>query len=55
MWYVEWYSELYDCLQPTDYSCETAMNAKDAKKLIESGYEYVSKIDVLKMFRKVKV
>lgn len=55
MRYVDWYEELYDDLQPTDYTCETAMNAKEAKKLIESGFEYVCEIDGLKMFRKVKV
>ena len=55
MRYVEWYSELYGDLQPTDYICETVRNAKEGKKLIKSGYEYVCEIDGLKMFRKVKV
>jgi len=37
-----------------DYTCKTASNAKEASDLIEHGFEYVTEIDGLKLFRKRK-
>ena len=37
-----------------DYICKTAENIKEAKELIEAGYEYVTEMDELKLFRKRK-
>jgi len=54
MLYVELYTEIYNDLMPEDYICEIVSNAKEAKKLIESGFEYVCKIEGEELFRKVK-
>ncbi|MGD6806809.1 MAG: tyrosine-type recombinase/integrase [Candidatus Bathyarchaeia archaeon] len=37
-----------------EYICKTAENVKEAKELIESGYQYVCDMDSLKLFRKRK-
>ncbi len=34
--------------------CKAAENVKEAKELIEAGYEYFCEIDNLKLFRKRK-
>ena len=52
--YVDLYEEIYANMKPENYICETASNVKDAKKLIESGFEYVCEIDGEKLFRKYK-
>ena len=52
--YVELYEEIYSNLKPENYICETASNVKDAKMLIESGFEYVCEIEGEKLFRKYK-
>ena len=52
--YVDIYEEIYASMKPEDYICETASNVKEAKKLIESGFDYVCEIDGEKLFRKNK-
>ncbi len=52
--YVELYEEIYSDLKPANYICEIATSAKDAKKLIEQGFEYVCKIEGEQLFKKVK-
>ncbi|MCW4045210.1 MAG: site-specific integrase [Candidatus Bathyarchaeota archaeon] len=37
-----------------EYVCKTAENVKEAKELIEAGYQYVCDMDSLKLFRKRK-
>jgi integrase len=37
-----------------EYICKTADNVKEAKELIEAGYQYVCDMDNLKLFRKRK-
>jgi len=53
--YIELYTEIYGGLQPDQYVCETASTVKEAKQLIEAGYEYVSDMDGVKLYRKIKV
>ena len=52
--YVELYEEIYGDLKPENYVCETASTVKEAKKLIEQGFQYVCEIDGEKLFKKVK-
>jgi len=52
--YVDLYTEIYGDLKPENYICETAATIKDAKKLVESGFEYICEIDGEKLFRKIK-
>jgi len=40
--------------QEDDFVCKTAEDVKEAKELIESGFEYITKMDGLKLFRKRK-
>jgi hypothetical protein len=37
-----------------EYACKVAENVEEAKALIESGYEYVTEVDGVKLFRKRK-
>jgi hypothetical protein len=37
-----------------DYICKAASTVKEAKELIELGYEYVCDINKVKLFRKLK-
>ena len=52
--YVDLYEEIYNDLKPDSYICEIALTAKDAKKLVEQGFEYVAEIEGEQLFRKVK-
>ena len=52
--YVDLYEEIYSDLKPDSYVCEIASTSKDAKKLIENGFEYVCQIEGEQLFRKVK-
>jgi integrase len=52
--YVELYEEIYGDMKPENYICETASNVKEAKKLVESGFEYVCEIEGEQLFRKCK-
>jgi hypothetical protein len=53
--YIELYTEIYGDLKPEQYVCETASTVKEAKQLIEAGYEFVSDMDGVQLYRKVKV
>ena len=35
-----------------DFSCKTAATVKEARKLIEAGFEYVTDMSDVKLFRK---
>ncbi len=37
-----------------DYVCKAAINIKEATQLIEAGYEYITEMDKIKLFRKRK-
>ena len=37
-----------------EYTSATAITIEDAQKLVESGFEYVTEIDGVKLFRKRK-
>jgi hypothetical protein len=37
-----------------DYSCKAAKNIEEATALIEAGFEYVTEMDSMKLFRKRK-
>ena len=37
---------------PKEYCSATASTIEDAQKLVESGFEYVTEIDCVKLFRK---
>ncbi len=52
--YVDLYEEIYGNLKPENYICETASTIQEAKKLIEQGFEYVSEIESVQIYRKVK-
>jgi len=41
-------------LEPENYICEIASTVKEAKKLVEVGFEYVCEIEGDQLFRKVK-
>jgi len=53
--YIEVYTEIYGDLKPDQYVCEIASTVKEAKQLIEAGYEYVNDMDGVQPYRKVKV
>jgi len=40
--------------QEEEYTCKTANTVKDATQLIEAGFQYVTEIDEIKLFRKRK-
>ena len=39
---------------PGDYGCATARTVDEAAKLIEQGFDYVTDVDGVKLFRKRK-
>ena len=39
---------------PGDYTCEIAKSVDEASKLIEQGFDYVTDVDGVKLFRKRK-
>ena len=47
------YTHLID-FRDDDYACKVAQTLEEAKSLIESGFEYVTEMDGVKMFRKRK-
>jgi hypothetical protein len=53
--YIELYTEIYGDLKPDQYVCETASTVKEAKQLMEAGYEHVNDMDGVRLYRKVKV
>jgi len=48
------YTQLLNQNDDEEYTCKTATNIKDATTLIENGFEYITEIDGLKLFRKRK-
>jgi len=47
------YTQLLD-LPNDEYQCKTASNIKEATNLIENGFEYITEIDGIKLFKKRK-
>lgn len=52
--YVDLFEEIYSVLKPDSFICEVASTSKDAKKLIEQGFEYVCEIEGEQLFGKIK-
>ena len=48
------YAQVLDIEGEENYSCEIAETIEQATKLIESGFEYVTEMDGLKLFKKRK-
>ncbi len=48
------YTQLLQFEQDDNYTCKVANTVKDATDLIENGFEYVTEMDGLKLFRKRK-
>jgi integrase len=48
------YTQLLHLDEEDDYTCKTASNIREATQLIENGFEYVTEMDGLKLFRKRK-
>jgi len=48
------YTQLIHYNEEEEYTCKTAKTIQDATQLIENGFEYITEIDGLKLFRKRK-
>ncbi len=48
------YTQLLQFDKDDNYTCKVAQNVEQATDLIENGFEYVTEIDGLKLFRKRK-
>jgi len=48
------YTQLITFNEEENYTCKTATNIKEAQDLIEHGFEYVTELDGMKLFRKRK-
>jgi integrase len=48
------YTQLLQFERDDNYSCKVAQNVEQATELIENGFEYVTEMDGLKLFRKRK-
>jgi len=48
------YTQLLQFDKDDNYTCKVAQNVEEATELIENGFEYVTEIDGLKLFRKRK-
>jgi len=48
------YTQLMETLESDEYHCKTASNVKEATQLIENGFQYVTEMDGLKLFKKRK-
>ncbi|PVX26885.1 MAG: hypothetical protein CW691_00090 [Candidatus Bathyarchaeum sp.] len=48
------YVHLFESMPNDDYHCSTAKNINEATHIIENGFEYVTEIDGIKLFRKRK-
>ena len=46
------YTQLLEQLENDEYTCKVAKTIEEATNLIENGFEYVTEIDGLKLFRK---
>jgi hypothetical protein len=47
------YTHLVD-FENDDFVCKVAKNVHDAKQLVESGFDYVTDVEDVKLFRKRK-
>jgi len=48
------YTQLVNLPHQEEYICKVAKNVEEAKELIEAGFEYVTEMQGLKLFRKLK-
>ena len=48
------YTQLLETTEEDEYTCKTATNIKEAKELIENGFQYITEMDGLKLFKKRK-
>jgi integrase len=48
------YVQLLNLTEDDEWTCKTATNIKEATQLIENGFEYITEIDGIKLFRKRK-
>jgi len=48
------YVQLLNITEEDEYTCKTATNVEEATDLIENGFEYITEMDGLKIFRKRK-
>ena len=48
------YTQLLENLGNDEFHCKTAETIKEAANLVESGFEYVTTIKGIKLFRKCK-
>jgi len=48
------YTQLLETTEEDEYTCQTATNIKEATALIENGFQYITEIDGIKLFRKRK-
>ena len=48
------YTQLLSFPSPEEYVCKAARNVEEAKELIEVGFEYVTEMEGVKLFRKIK-
>ena len=48
------YTQLINDNEEEEYTCKTASNVKEATQLIENGFQYVTDIDGLKLFKQRK-
>jgi len=48
------YTQLLSLPHSEEYICKAARNVEEAKELIEAGFEYVTEMEGVKLFRKVK-
>ncbi len=48
------YTQLVDWQTEADFVCRTAKTVKEASELIEAGFDYVTEVDGMKLFRKRK-
>lgn len=48
------YTQLLNLDEEEEYICKTATTVKEATQLIENGFEYITEIDGIKLFRKRK-
>jgi integrase/recombinase XerD len=48
------YTQLLSLPHSEEYVCKAARNVEEAKELIEAGFEYVTEMEGVKLFRKVK-
>jgi len=48
------YTQLINVNGDEEYTCKTATNAKQATELIENGFQYITEMDGIKLFKKRK-